>query len=142
MTYCTQAQLEERYGGEMLKQLTDRSVPKLGVIDADVVNRALADADAEIDGYLAVRYALPLSSTPPLLTDIALRVAIYKLHAKVMQDKIKADYELARADLLRIAKGDIVLQVAGVQPAAGGSADVRVTDSAKDMSRETMKGFI
>lgn len=142
MTYCTQAQLEDRYGTRMLVELTDRFVPKLGVIDADVVNRALADADAEIDGYLAVRYALPLVSTPPLLTDIALRVSIYKLHAKVMQDKIKADYELARADLLRISKGDIVLQVEGVQPAAGGSADVRVTDTDRTMTVDNMKGFI
>lgn len=142
MTYCTQAQLDDRYGTKMLLDLTDRAVPKAGVVDADVVNRALADADAEIDGYLAVRYALPLASTPPLLTDIALRVSIYKLHAKVMQEKIKDDYQLARADLLRIAKGDIVLQVAGVQPAAGGSADVRVTDADRTMTVDNMKGFI
>lgn len=142
MTYCTQAQLEDRYGSKMLQDLTDRFVPKLGVIDADVVNRALADADAEIDGYLAVRYALPLPATPPLVTDIALRVSIYKLHAKVMQDKIKEDYELARADLMRISKGDIVLQVAGVQPAAGSAAEVRVTDTDRTMTVGNMTGFI
>lgn len=142
MSYCTQADLTDRYGQAMLVQLTDRASPKSGLVDAAVIDRALADADAEIDGYLAARYALPLSSTPALLKDLAQRVAIYKLHRQVTPDKISQDYDLARADLQRISKGDIVLQVAGIPAPAGGAADVRVTDTTRTMTVDTLKGYI
>ena len=65
MPYATQADLETRFGSAELAQLTDRISGS--VIDAAVVGRALADAEAEIDGYLAARYQLPLASAPAVL---------------------------------------------------------------------------
>ena len=76
MSYATIAQMTERYSAAMLIALTDRAEVPTGAVDEAVVTRALAEADAMIDGYLAGRYALPLTSTPPLLTDIAQAIAI------------------------------------------------------------------
>ena len=56
MTYATRDELQERFGLDELTQLTDRM--GAGVPDDNLVARALSDADAEIDGYLAVRYQL------------------------------------------------------------------------------------
>lgn len=142
MSYATQAELVERYGEPMLIVLTDREDPPADAIDADVVARALADADAAIDGYLAGRYALPLSSLPPLVRDLALAIAIYKLHRDTASDKIRKDYEDALAQLKQIAAGVVRLAVAGVEPASSGASGVRTTDRDRPLTPENMKGFI
>lgn len=142
MSYITQAQLEERYGERMLVQLTDRSVPAAGVIDAAAVNRAIADTAAAIDGFLAGRYSLPLASVPPLLTDLAGAIAIYKLHRKVSDDKIRTDYEDAMKRLRDIASGTIRLSVAGLEPASGSASTVRTNAPERPFTPASMKGFI
>src|SRR5437868_4878285 len=105
MTYASQSDLVERFGEPMLLDLTDRASPPAGVIDADVVTRGLEDADAMIDGYLLGRYLLPLATTPPLLLDLALVIAIYKLHHDTVSDKIRSDYTDALKTLDKIASG-------------------------------------
>lgn len=62
--YATQADLAARYGDE-INQVADRDGD--GLADAAVVDSALADVSAEIDGYLAVRYQLPLGAPVPLI---------------------------------------------------------------------------
>lgn len=142
MTYTTLDNLIARYGEDTLRRLTDRATPPAGAIDAAVVGRALADADAVIDGYLAGRYRLPLSSTPPLVADIAASIAVYRLHPKSAPDKIEADYRDALASLDRISKGVMRLDVAGVEPDASGASGVRTTDRERPMTADNLKGFV
>jgi phage gp36-like protein len=143
MSYATQQQLIERYSQRMLIQLTDRAVPPTGTIDATVVTRALADTDAMIDGYLAARYALPLASTPALITDLALQIAIYKLHRKVAEEKIRKDYDDAQKLLRDISTGVVRLSVAGVEPAAGSGASLVVTNEPdRPLSSDGFEGLI
>ena len=61
MSYAAQSDLTDRFSAAELAQLTDRVNGT--VIDTTVLGRALSDADAEIDSYLATRYALPTSSS-------------------------------------------------------------------------------
>ena len=91
--YCTQPQLETRYGTDLLVALTDRATPSSGLVDAVVVEQAIADASAEIDGYVAKRYQLPLVSTPDTLRDLAQVMTFYKLHRRETDDKTRRDYE-------------------------------------------------
>jgi phage gp36-like protein len=142
MTYCTLAQLTDRYGEAKLRQLTDRATPPAGTIDATVVDRALADADAAIDGYLAGRYVLPLAEVPMLLADLAQAIAIYKLHSTSVTEKIKDDYDAAMRTLREIANGTVRLGVAGIEPAASNATGVRTTDRARELTPNNMKGFI
>ena len=142
MSYCTLAQLTDRYGDALLKKLTDRATPPAGAIVEAVVDRALADTDALINGYLQGRYVLPLAVTPALLADLAQQVAIYKLHGTAVADKIKDDYDQALATLRLIAAGTVRLEVAGVEPAANNSSGVRASDRERDMTPENLKGFI
>jgi len=140
--YASLALLTERYGNRMLLDLTDRATPPAGVIDSDVVVRALADADAVIDGYLGARYALPLDSVPPLVTSIALEIAIYKLHRFTPEDKIAAEYKAAIDTLRDIAKGTVRLPAAGIEPAASGSEGVMVTDRARPFTEDNLRGLV
>lgn len=143
MTYCTQQHLVDRFGEKMIRALTDRATPPANAIVTAVVDRALADTDAAIDGYLLGRYVLPITTAvPDLLRDIAIAIAIYKLHGQAVSEKIKADHDQARRDLREIASGVIRLNVAGVEPAGSGASGVRTTDRERDMTPENMKGFV
>lgn len=142
MTYASQSDLVDRFGTAMLVDLTDRADVATGEIDAAVVARALADTDAAIDGYLKGRYALPLPTTPPLLRDIAIAIAIYKLHRDAVGEKIRQDYVDAEKKLLLIAGGSIRLDVAGAEPEASGTNGVRVTDRERPLTAESLKGYI
>lgn len=142
MSYASLDQLVERHGERTLLQLTDRSTPPTGEIDTAAVDRALTDTDAVIDGYVAGRYALPLADTPPLLADLAQAIAIYKLHSFAPDPKIEQDYKDAIASLLRIAKGEIRLPLAGVEPESSGSSGVVVVDRERPFTEANLKGFI
>ena len=143
MTYATLAQLIDRVGEPMLIDLTDRGEVATGAIVAAVVERALVDADALIDGYLAARYQLPLSVTPALITDVAQAVALWKLHVTTPEDKIKLDYEAALKTLREIGQGLIRLPDAqGLEPASSGASGVIVTDRERPFTADNMKGFI
>ena len=142
MSYASLAQLNDRYGERLLIQITDRSETPSGVVDQAVVDRALADTDATIDGYLAGRYALPLAETPPLLIDLALAIAIYKLHPYEPDPKIAQDYKDAIASLQKIATGVIRLPAAGVEPESSGAAGVETIDRERPLTPESMTGFI
>ena len=142
MSYATSQQLVTRYGDRLLLQVADRADPPAGAVNAAIVDQALADTDAVIDGYLAGRYVLPLASVPPLLPPIAQSIAIYKLHLYEPEKKIADEYQAAIADLVRIANGVIRLPVAGVEPPSSGASGVETIDRARDMTPENMRGFI
>ena len=114
MPYATQAEMTERFGAVELAQLTDCTNGT--VIDTTVLGRALTDADAEIDSYLATRYSLPLASTPVVLTRLASDVARYRLFDDAAPTQVRQRYEDAISLLKRLASGDV--QLAGSAPLA------------------------
>lgn len=142
MAYVTLAQLTDRFGTRMLVALTDRGELATDMIDTGTVDRAIADADAVIDGYLAGRYALPMATTPPLVTDLAQAIVIWKLHTAQPDPKIEEDYKAAIRALRDISAGTIRLPVEGVdQPGTGGTG-ARLTDRERPLTADNLKGFI
>ncbi|PLX49120.1 MAG: DUF1320 domain-containing protein [Desulfobulbaceae bacterium] len=120
--YCTQADMVARYGEEELIQLTDRV--SLGVIDTTVLDLALGDAAAEIDGYLAGRYELPLAEVPAALTLIACDIARYRLYDDGATSSVKDRYDQAVLYLRQVAKGDVgLVQPAGAVAETAGMAE-------------------
>ena len=143
MSYCTLAQLTERYGATMLVQLSDRGGDEAPEeADAELFDRAIADADALIDGYLRKRYALPLPALPRLVTDLSLRIAIYYAHGQVVTDKVRDDYRDALKTLEKIAQGLVELDLDGAEPPASGASEVRTNEPHRPFSADTMKGYI
>jgi phage gp36-like protein len=116
MTYATQSDLTDRFGAVELAQLTDRTSGL--VIDTVVLARALADADAEIDSYLATRYALPLASTPVVLVRLAADMARYRLYDDRVTESVRVRYQDAVSLLKRLASGEVRLDGATTPPAA------------------------
>lgn len=115
MTYATLADLVERFGREEILQLTDRAVANQ--IDEDVVDRALADADAEIDAHLSARYVLPLVSTPPILGRIACDIARYRLWDDRASEEVRTRYADCVRTLEKLARGDVSLGLPEAPPA-------------------------
>ncbi len=142
MPYASLEQLTDRYGESMLIALTDRGEVASGAIDTDVIDRALVDVDAQIDGYLKARYQLPLAATPPLVSDLAQIIACWKLHRFDPPQKVKDDYVEAIRSQKDISPGLMVLDVAGVEPAGSGLGGVKITDRERPLSADRMKGFI
>jgi phage gp36-like protein len=142
VTYTTLQQLTDRFGEATLIQLTDRGEVRTGEIDEFVLARALADADAVINGSLAKRYRLPLAAVPDLVADLALSIAIYKLHVFSPEPKIKDDYLEALRTLRQIATGDQVLDLAGLEPETSGAFGVVASDRPRDLTPANLSGFI
>lgn len=142
MPYVTLPQLQDRFGEQMLIALTDRGPDALGVVDTDVVDRAIAEADALIDGYLARRYALPLSVAQPMLVGVAGSLVIYNLHIYDVSDKIRDDYNTAIKTLISISNGTITLTAAGVEAPSTGTTGVQITDRERPFTEDNLKGFI
>ncbi|WP_282265935.1 phage protein Gp36 family protein [Stenotrophomonas sp. PS02298] len=111
MSYATQADLVARFGETEIIQLSDRD--NAGEIDAVVVAAKLADADAEIDAYLATRYSLPLATVPTVLKRVACDVARYHLFDDRATDDVRRRYEDALKFLQAVAKGLVSI---GVDP--------------------------
>lgn len=120
MSYATAQDMAARFGAPELDQLADRNGD--GMPDAGVVDGALADADAEIDAYLAGRYPLPLAHVPPVLARIACDIARYRLWADKASEEVRNRYADARRLLEQVAAGRVLLGVStdpATPPSAG-----------------------
>lgn len=143
MAYCTLQQLNDRFGPATIVALTDRADEPTGQVDLEVLNRAIDEADATIDGYLAARYALPLAAVPSLLTTLSMDITIWRLHLSEPSAKVKADYDAALRSLRDIGAGTIRIPGAGgLEPAAPSTSGVVVTDRDRPFAANEMKGFI
>jgi phage gp36-like protein len=139
--YTTQADIIKAISEEIVKQLTDDD--NLGVINEDNVTKAIARADAEIDGYCAVKYAVPFTTVPPVVAGLSLDMSIYYLYKRrTMNDDVQKTYDNAVARLKDIAKGLLSLGVdPPPAPASSEGAESNKSVSDRIFTRDTMKGF-
>lgn len=141
MPYTTLEQLIERYGEGLLVQVTDRGDTPTGAIDTEVVDRALANADGVINGFLG-RYKMPLAVVPDPLPDLAQSIAIYKLHRFKPDPKIEDEYNAALKLLRDIQTGGFRLSAEGVEPVGSAESGARITDRERPFTADNLKGFI
>ncbi len=121
--YCNKQNMIDRYGEEELLQLTDRD--NLGAIDDNVLSQAIADAAAEIDGYLARRYTLPLPDVPASLIRIACELSRYQLYDDAAPIGVKDRYDNSVRFLRLVSRGEIsLLRDTGAVEETAGAAEV------------------
>lgn len=119
MSYASPEDLVERAGLEELLQIADRDNDFAP--DPDVIEAALTHADNLVNGYIAVKYRLPLTSVPDLVRTWAVSIARYWLHRDAPPDYVRQDYQDAIAALKDVARGLIQIPDAeGNAPASSG----------------------
>lgn len=120
MPYATRADLEFRYGTEEVSL-------RESVLPAGALDRILQSVDAEIDAYLAGRYAIPLSPAPENVVNFAAAIARYRLLGEAASDHARTEYEDARAFLRDVQAGRARLDAAATVSGASPSEAVVIT---------------
>ncbi|MYM80539.1 DUF1320 domain-containing protein [Duganella sp. FT50W] len=122
MAYVTRNDLELRFGADEIAQ-------REAALQPGAVDKALAAADALIDGYLAGRYALPLAVVPVTLPQFAEAIARYNLLGEAATERARTDYQDALAWLRDVQSGRVQLQQAAPVPGNEPATVVMVASS-------------
>jgi phage gp36-like protein len=131
MGYSTASDIYESLSQAEVVELSDDA--GAGTIDTSVVERAIADADAEIEAELGVRYSIPFSPVPALVRAASVAIATYLLYlrrAKTLPDERKTRRDQIVALLGQIAMGTRSLGSDG--PAESSSSGPRSSLAASD----------
>jgi len=152
MVYAEPSDMIARYPNRDLVQLTNED-PTQTSVNQSVLQQALADASAEIDGYLESRFTLPLGDPPAVLARLTCDIAMYRLQAlRPLHDMAEARrrYDDALALLVRVADGTLTLGLAPDNQEPAETAGAVVTEAGGDrsgalprrvFSRGNLKGF-
>lgn len=128
MSYAARTDLEDRYGSD---ELTQREA----MLSPGSINRALDDADAEINSYVSGRYSVPLNPVPPTIVRIACAIARYHLLGDSATELARKAYEDARAFLRDLQSARASLEGTTLATGAERSARVEVSSDERLFSR-------
>lgn len=143
MAYSALADTQNQIEEAKLIQLTDDE--GLGSVNEARVTRAIADADAEIDGYVGSRYVVPLSPVPDSIRRLSVELAIYNLYArrdKVPEHRVER-YKGAVKLLEQIALGKISLGPSDPDgnPPESDAPEFSSDNPVRTFTRDSMSGF-
>jgi phage gp36-like protein len=139
--YASTQDLIDRFGETEIAQASNRDMPSDG-IDEAVVEQALRDASAEIDGYLSARYKLPLTHVPLVLVRVCADLARYQLYDDRAPDQVSKRHDDSVKLLQRISTGQVALGLSseGESPEASDGAEME--SGGRVWGRSDSKGFI
>lgn len=148
MAYAVKQDIIDRYGSGYLAVIADHDDD--GTADDTAITKALDDATAEINGYLAVRFgdeAFDLDTTDsPILIRICVDLAVYQLAMDPMTgDSVnRGRYEQAIKRLEMIRDGKLEVDTAINQAATGatGTGRIQFTAGTQQFTRTKLDGVI
>lgn len=113
-----------------------------------IIDGAIADADAEIDGYLAKRYAVPLAPVPKVINKFSKDIAVYNLFSRIGIDEGTGEktylnrYNAAVRFLTLVAEGKVSIGAdADGDLAAAAAIGFTVKSNPRLFSRGQMRGM-
>lgn len=143
-TYATRADLLARIGAKRLRQLAD--LDNDGVEDSGRVDLALLDAEAEINSYARLCFAVPFDPVPDTIKRMTMRLAVYNMKVEkgnpspTEADELHHEQDLAWLKALaegKVDPGTTNTPSASPRNRAGYSG----RPSSKKVSRDKLKGF-
>lgn len=137
--YVTLADFVARFGIEATARLTDEG--GTGRIDKARITGALVDAQAIAEGWLAGRFALPISPTPPLLATAILDLAMLRLHRGEAPAGVASAGKQAISVLEALGKGTMTLPGTAAVPAAAPADPVVYVSAGRQFNDTTLAGF-
>jgi phage gp36-like protein len=141
MAYSTQSDILEQIDEDVLIQLTDDD--DAGAVDADMVTRAIADADALIDGYCGKKYTVPFSTVPSLVRKFSVDIAIYNLYGrrKGAPEDRRNRYKEAVEFLKGVAAGNNSLGEDDPEGPDADAPEMSTSNPERIFTRDKMSGF-
>ena len=144
MTYATAQDVINRYPNRDLVQLTNED-PTATTVNTTPITQALADASAEIDGYIEGRFTLPLTDPPAVLNRLATDIAMYRMQSlRPLHDleDARKRYDDAVAMLSKVASGDLTLGLStDNQEPPTAEIEENVEGPRRIFSRKKLKGY-
>lgn len=138
-TYVSLADFVARFGVEAAVRLTDEA--GTGRIDKARITGALVDAQAIADGWLAGRFSLPISPTPPLLATAILDLAMLRLHRGDAPAGVASAGKQAMNTLEALGKGTMTLPGTAALPAATPADPVVYSTGGRQFTDNSLAGF-
>lgn len=130
MPYCTQTDIEALVPTQRLVELTNDEADGT-TVDEDVLLSVQEGADGIIDGYLASRYEVPLTTVPVMIREISKDLTAYKLfqrRALEIPETVNALYRNSIKLLQDISTGVVSIGVSSVTD----NSKVRINKTADD----------
>ena len=151
MAYCTAAEVLDMLKEDMLNVIIgdnyiENEDERIQAI-TPIVEQAIADADAEIDGYLAKRYKVPFEKTPQVINKFAKDIALYNMVSRKGVDENDREktyltrYNAAIAFLTKGAEGRISIGVSENNTEDAARIGFSMSNSPRLFSRGNMKGW-
>lgn len=143
MAYADLDDLKEQISEAKLIQLTDDD--DAGVVDTGATTRAVADADALIDGYCGARHSVPFSTVPDIVRKFSVDIAIYYLYGRRSgaPEDVRQRFDDAVAFLKGVARGQYSLGTDDPEGSPPDSTAPEMSDDNPDriFSRSNLEGF-
>lgn len=151
MSYSTRDEVREMIKDDALNALIGDSFienpEEREAFMAPHIDAAIGDADAEIDGYLAKRYAVPLTPAPKVINKFSKDIAVYNLFSRIGIDESSEQktylnrYNAAIKFLTLVAEGKVSLGVDAEDPATAAATGFAVKSNTRLFSRDSMRGM-
>ncbi|MEQ5119501.1 gp436 family protein [Morganella morganii] len=150
MSYATLADMYARYSRDALHILTDVKIDDWQSLSPEelqstrehLIQIALDDSTATIDGYIDGRATLPLETVPVVLVRIACVLTRSSLEEGAATEKATKDQEDVIRLLEKVSAGDVSLGLSKESERPTGGDVAIITSQGSVWSREKSKGFI
>lgn len=112
-----------------------------------IIDGAIEDADGEIDGYLAKRYAVPIVPAPKIINKFSKDIAVYNLFSRVGIDENSEEknylnrYNAAIKFLTLVAEGKVSLGAETDNPATAAATGFSVKSNPRIFTRDRLRGM-
>ncbi|MCI9121153.1 MAG: DUF1320 domain-containing protein [Oscillibacter sp.] len=152
VSYSTRAEVREMVKDDALNAIIGDTFieepAQREELAAPIIDAAIADADGEIDGYLAKRYSVPLVPVPKVINKFSKDIAVYNLFSRIGIDEGTDQktylnrYNAAVKFLTLVADGKVSVGAdADGDPVSAAAAGFRVKSSPRLFSREQLRGM-
>lgn len=141
--YCTADDMIKRFERDELVRLTDKDGSAGDVVPA-VLEQAIDDAGATINGYLAGVVKLPLTTPPENMNRLCADVARYYLYDDALDDAHQAArrYKAAMDYLTAVASGKIRLNMTADEASASATNLAEFSSAGSVFARDKSTGFL
>lgn len=149
--YCTTQEVREMLKDDALNTIigdayiedAEEREAKVGPI----IDTAIADAEGEIDGYLAKRYTVPIEPTPKVINKFAKDMAVYNLYSRIGINESSEEknylnrYNAAIKFLTLVAEGKVSIGAQTEDPVSAAATGFSVKSNSRLFNRDSMRGM-